>query len=45
MKHTIVPALTAGLLLLALSACTHFGYTDSGGGDPRSNQQAEMKID
>ena len=28
MKHTIVPALMAGLLPLALSACTHFGYTD-----------------
>jgi hypothetical protein len=43
-KQTTVPALVAALLLLALSACAYIGYTD-GGGDPRNNQQADVKVE
>jgi hypothetical protein len=43
-KRTTIPALVAALLLLALSACAYVGYTDSGG-DPRSNQQADVKVE
>jgi len=43
-KQTTVPALVAALLLLALSACAYVGYTGAGG-DPRSNQQADVKVE